>query len=68
MFKIRELHYGLRNYDSIIALPRYNFIKYVSYSMLYDGATLWNALDKKLVQAQSLADFKKMLQPWNGVI
>ena len=28
MFKIKELHYGLRN-DSIIALPKYNFIKYV---------------------------------------
>ena len=61
MFKIKELHYGLCN-DSIIALPRYNFIKYVKYSiMLYEGTTLWNALDKKFVHAQSLANLKKML-------
>ena len=58
MFKIKELHYDLRN-DSITALPRYNFIKYVRYSILYDGATLWNALDKKFAHAQSLADLKK---------
>ena len=66
MFKIRELHYELRN-DSLIALPRYNFIKYVKYSMLYEGATLWNALDKKFVHAQSLADLKKLLHLRNGV-
>ena len=64
MFKIKELYYGLRN-NSIIALPRYNFIKYEKYSMLYEGATLWNALDKKFVHAQSLADLKKFLQSWN---
>ena len=52
MFKIKELHYGLRN-DSIIALPRCNFIKYVKYSILYEGATLWNALDKTFIHAQS---------------
>ena len=43
MFKIKELHYGLRN-DSIITLPRYNFIKYVKYSMLYEGATFYGTL------------------------
>ena len=50
-------------YGSIIALPRYNFIKYIiryTCSMLYNGATLWNALDKKFVNAQSLADLKKL--------
>ena len=67
MFIIKELHYGLRN-DSIIALPKYNFIKYVEDSILYEGATLWNALDKMFVHAQSLADFKKLLQSWNGVL
>ena len=48
MFKVKELHLCLRN-DSIIAMSRYNFIKYVRYNsrpVLYDGATLWNALDK----------------------
>ena len=46
MFNVKDLPYGLRN-DSIVALPKYNYIKYVKYSILYDGATLWNTLDKK---------------------
>ena len=50
-----------------IALPRYNFIKDVKYSILYERATLWNALDKRFIHAQSLADFKKLLQSWNSV-
>ena len=58
MFNVKDLPYGLRN-DSIVALPRYNYIKYVKYSILYDGATLWNTLDKNIVHAQSLIDFKE---------
>ena len=64
MFKIKELHYGLRN-DSIIALPRYNFIKYVKYSIyiyIYMKEQRMYALDKTFVHAQSLADFKKLLR------
>ena len=38
-----------------------------AYSILYDGATLWNTLDKNIVHAQSLIDFKRMLQTWGGV-
>ena len=38
--------YKLRN-ESIVIQPKYNFIKYVRYSILFDGAALWNALDKK---------------------
>ena len=64
MFNVKDLPYGLRN-DSIVALPRYNYIKYVKYSILYDGATLWNTLDKNIVHAQSLIDFKRMLQTWS---
>ena len=48
-------------------LQKYNFIKYVRYSILYDGAALWNALDKTIVNAKSVADFKTMMQSW-GVI
>ena len=66
MFNVKDLPYGLRN-DSIVALPKYNYIKYVKYSILYDGATLWNTLDKNIVHAQSLIDFKRMLQTWGGV-
>ena len=44
----------------MVALPEYNYIKHVKYSRLYDGATLWNTLDKNIVHAQSLIDFKKM--------
>ena len=46
MFEIKVMPYNLRN-ESIVILPKYNFIKYVRYSILYDGAALWNALDKK---------------------
>ena len=46
MFEIKMMPYNLRN-ESIVILPKYNFIKYVKYSILYDGAALWNALDKK---------------------
>ena len=66
MFNVKDLPYSLRN-DSIVALPKYNYIKYVKYSILYDGATLWNTLDKNIVHAQSLSDFKRMLQTWGGV-
>ena len=58
--------YNLRN-ESIVILPKYNFIKYVKYSILYDGAALWNALDKKIANAQSVADFKTMMQTWGGI-
>ena len=63
MFDVKDLPYGLRN-DSTVALPKYNFIKHVIYSILYDGATLWNTLDKNIVHAQSL---KRILQTWGGV-
>ena len=43
MFNVKDLPYGLRN-DSIVALRKYNYIKHVKYSILYDGATLWNTL------------------------
>ena len=48
-------------------MPKYNFIKYVGYSILYDRAALWNALDKRIVNAQSVADFKTMMQTWGGI-
>ena len=66
MFEIKMMPYNLRN-ESIVILPKYNFIKYVKYSILYDGAALWNALDKKIVNAQSVADFKTMMQTWGGI-
>ena len=66
MFEIKVMPYNLRN-ESIVIMPKYNFIKYVRYSILYDGAALWNALDKRIVNAQSVADFKTMMQTW-GVI
>ena len=66
MFNVKDFPYGLRN-GSIVALPRYNYIKHVKYSILYDGATLWNTLDKNIVHAQSLIDFKRMLQTWGDV-
>ena len=66
MFNVKDLPYGLRN-DSIVALPKYNYIKHVKYSILYDGATLWNTLNKNIVHAQALIDFKRMLQTWGGV-
>ena len=66
MFEIKVMPYNLRN-ESIVILPKYNFIKYVRYSILYDGAALWNALDKKIVNAQSVADFKTMMQTWGGI-
>ena len=55
MFEIKVMSYNLHN-ESIVILPRYNFIKYVRYSILFDGAALWNAPDKKIVNAQSVAD------------
>ena len=61
MFEIKMMPYNLRN-ESIVILPKYNFIKSVKYSILYDGAALWNALDKKIVNAQSVADFKTMMR------
>ena len=46
----------------------YNCIKNVRYIiLLYDGAALWNALDKKLVNAQSVADFKTMIKTWGSI-
>ena len=66
MFNVKDLPYGLPN-DSIVALPKYNYIKYVKYSILNDGATLWNTLDRNIVHSQSLIDFKRMLQTWGGV-
>ena len=61
IFDVKDLPYGLRN-DSIVALPKYNYNKHVKNSILYDGATLWNTLDKNIVHAQSLIDFNRMLQ------
>ena len=66
MFEIKMMLYNLRN-ESIVILPKYKFIKYVRYSILYDGAALWNALDIKIVNAQSVADFKTMMQTWGGI-
>ena len=66
MFNVKDLPYGLCN-DRIVALPKYNYIKHVKYSILYYRATLWNTLDKNIVHAQSLIDFKRMLQTWGGV-
>ena len=66
MFKIKVMPYNLRN-KSIVILPKFNFIKYVIYSILYDGAALWNALDKKNVNAQSVTYFKTMMQTWGGI-
>ena len=52
MFNVKDLPHGLRN-DSIVTLPKYNYIKHVNYSILYDAATLWSTLDKKnIVNAQ----------------
>ena len=39
MFNVKDMPYGHRN-DSIVALPKYNYVKLVKYSILYDGATL----------------------------
>ena len=39
MFEIKVMPYNLRNESSVI-MPKYNFIKYVRYSILYDGAAL----------------------------
>ena len=67
MFEIKVMPYNLRN-ESIVIMQKYNFIKYVRYSIiLYDGAALWNALDKRIVNAQSVADFKTMMQTWGGI-
>ena len=67
MFDIKDLPFGLRN-DSIVPLPKYNYIKHVKYSVVSEGATFWNTLCKNIVHAQSLIDFKRMLQTWGGVI
>ena len=66
MFETKVMPYNLRN-ESIVIMPKYNFIKYVRYSILYDGAALWNALDKRIVNAQSVDDFKTMIQTWSGI-
>ena len=66
MFNVKDFPYGLRN-DSIVALAKYDYSKHVTYSILHDGATLWNTLDKNIVHAPSLIDFKIMLQTWGGV-
>ena len=47
MFEIKMMPYNLRNESNVI-LTNYIFIKYVRYIILYDGAALWNVLDKKL--------------------
>ena len=56
MFENKVMPYNLRN-ESIVIMPKYNFIKYVRYIILYDGAALWNALDKRIGNAQSVDDF-----------
>ena len=47
MFEIKMMPYNLSN-ESIVILTNYIFIKYVRYIILYDGAALWNVLDKNL--------------------
>ena len=47
MFEIKMMPYNLRNESNVI-LTNYIFIKYVRYIILYDGAALWNVLDKNL--------------------
>ena len=46
LFVIKVMHYNLCN-ESIVILPKYNYIKYVRYSIKYDGAALWHARDEK---------------------
>ena len=59
-FEIKVMSYNLRN-ESFVIIPKYNFIKYVRHSILYDGVALRNALDIKIVNAQSVADFKDIV-------
>ena len=66
MFGNKVMPYILGN-DSTVHLPRYYSIKHVKYSMLYDGAALWNALDGMSANAQSTVDFKTMMETWSGV-
>ena len=66
MFEIKMLSYNLLN-ESIVILSKYNLINYVRYNILYDGAALWNALDRQIIDAQTVADFIRTMQTWGGI-
>ena len=57
----KAMPYNLRN-DSIVNLSKFNFINHVKYSILYDGAALWDALDGMSANAKSVVDFKTMIK------
>ena len=51
--------YSLRNSDFI--LPRYNTVKYGRHSIRYLGPLLWSKLASSERNAQTLKDFKRMI-------
>ena len=60
-FERRETEYNLRDSENKldVPLPRTNYYKNI---FDYSGAILWNSLPRKVREAESLGQFKRLLK------
>jgi hypothetical protein len=65
LFSIKETCYNTRNLN-MLEQPKYNTVKYGFNSVTYQGARLWNFLDKEIKQCNNIHDFKYLITKWQG--
>ena len=61
----RQNDYVLRGSQNL-SVPRVNTTTYGLRSIRYEGARLWNKLPENLKTADSILDFRSMINTWNG--
>jgi hypothetical protein len=63
-FKKEILNRSLRNSSSTIRLPKPN-TNNMKKSFMYDGASIWNSLPKKIRESDSLSSFKRKIATYS---
>ena len=65
LFVPRQNDYVLRGSQNL-SVPRVHTTTYGLRSIRYEGARLWNKLPENLKTADSILDFRSMINTWNG--
>jgi hypothetical protein len=65
MFNRKTSLYDLRD-ASLLVQPKVNTVSYGLLSFRYHGAKVWNSLPSHIKSAQTLSDFKLLINSWSG--